>query len=241
MTDGTPEPGSKLGYSPPRDAFSFTGMAQLHTGGGGEMDMTRDDSGDAAQLRARSAIDDEKCCFFTGRLARVMLAGTGFLADAYDLFVINLVMDTMKEAGHVPDDGQKAAVKSAALWGAVLGQLVFGSLADMIGRRIVFVATVVLISIGALGSAMCSGAGVFTQLAICRFILGLGVGGEYPLSATVTSESASPREKGRALALVFSCQGMGVLLAAVVFNILLNTNASASFSPSRFCRTLFSD
>lgn len=57
-----------------------------------------------------------------------------------------------------------------------------------------------LITVGAIGSAasvQTPGFSIYQQLALWRFILGVGVGGEYPLSATITSETATPKLRGR--------------------------------------------
>ncbi len=125
-------------------------------------------------------------------------------------------------------DADRSLVASTALWGAVAGQLVFGSLADYIGRKAIFVTTLLLITFGALLSAFAVDSSTFTiyeQLALYRFILGecacsehgsyttisprappcmvvltaagFGVGGEYPLSATYSSESATAANKGK--------------------------------------------
>jgi PHS family inorganic phosphate transporter-like MFS transporter len=55
-----------------------------------------------------------------------------------------------------------------------------------------------------------------TALALYRFIMGVGVGGDYPLSAIITSEFAATRIRGRMMACVFSAQGYGQFLAALI-------------------------
>eukprot|EP00971_Amphidinium_carterae_P071132 1406529-Amphidinium_carterae.1 len=57
-------------------------------------------------------------------------------------------------------------------------------------------------------------------------ILGFGIGGEYPLSATIASESSTARRRGTLMALVFSMQGIGYLLSATVMLALAYANAS---------------
>ena len=112
----------------------------------------------------------------------IALSGSGFMADAYDLFIINIVNVVLKEEypdAYSPDN--VSMVTSVALWGAVGGQLLFGSLADIIGRRIIFIITLCLIVLGSLLSSTCINSSSFTvyqQLAIYRFFLGFGVGGE---------------------------------------------------------------
>ena len=172
------------------------------------------------------------------RTARVLLAGAGFLADAYDLFVINLVLRLLRdEYPHYTKEGLgpslEGQVASAALFGSILGQLIAGSLADIVGRKAIFVATAALITIGSLGSSL-SGDNpdftVYTRIACWRFFLGLGVGGEYPLAATVTSESSSAESRGRLMVAVFSMQGVGALLSTGIVLLALGLGFNASQS-----------
>jgi len=166
---------------------------------------------------------------------KTVLASIGFLSDSYDLFVINIVLRVLEvvypaPAGSTGSGG--AGVSTAALVGGVAGQLVCGSLADVVGRRVIFVVTLVFIVVGSLGSATAmptaaSGdGGVYLQLALWRGLLGFGVGGEYPLSATVTSEGAAVASRGQAVSSVFAMQGVGNLAAALVMAALLSTPLS---------------
>jgi PHS family inorganic phosphate transporter-like MFS transporter len=101
----------------------------------------------------------------------IIVAGTGFLCDAYDLFVINIVLLILRETEK--DVVGESAVASAAVAGAVLGQIVFGAVADHIGRRKGFIITLSLVIVGALLSSAANktpAMTVFTSLAICRFM-----------------------------------------------------------------------
>lgn len=138
---------------------------------------------------------------------RILISGAGFLADAYDLFVINVVVDMMSQVDYKQTltNDLKSNVKTTALIGAVVGQIGFGATADLIGRRKVFIMTCSLVIIGALLSATVQDTetfGIYSQLALWRFVLGVGVGGEYPLSAAITSESSSMDDKIKNLAKV---------------------------------------
>lgn len=116
-------------------------------------------------------------------------------------------------------------IKTAALVGAILGQLIFGALADKLGRRVIFICTISMVIIGAIGSALVQGSpddgGIYVQLTIFRFLLGFGVGGEYPLSATVSSESSTTEDRGSAVSNVFAMQGWGNVTAGLVAWALL--------------------
>ena len=61
-----------------------------------------------------------------------------------------------------------------------------------------------------------SGVSVFAILGAWRILLGIGIGGDYPLSAIITSEFATRRGRGPMMAAVFAMQGFGILAAALV-------------------------
>jgi PHS family inorganic phosphate transporter-like MFS transporter len=71
---------------------------------------------------------------------------------------------------------------------------------------------------------------VYAQISCWRFFLGAGVGGEYPLAATVTSESTSAARRGALMAAVFSMQGVGALLSVTVVIVCLSVGMSNAFT-----------
>lgn len=161
-----------------------------------------------------------------------------YTLSQYDLFVINLVLRLLRdEYPHYAQSGVlhalEGSVASAALFGSIAGQLVAGSLADILGRKSLFVATAALISVGSIGSAFCTDLDTFSiygQIACWRFFLGAGVGGEYPLAATVTSESSSASSRGRLMAAVFAMQGVGALISVLIVLFCLGSGFSPGFS-----------
>jgi MFS family permease len=72
--------------------------------------------------------------------------------------------------------------------------------------------------IGALASAFATG---FWWLVIARFVLGLGIGGDYPVSAVLMSEYANRNDRGRMVGLVFSMQALGLIVGPLVGLLLL--------------------
>jgi PHS family inorganic phosphate transporter-like MFS transporter len=110
--------------------------------------------------------------------SRTILTGAGFFADAYDLFVINIAVDLMGKSNYHEQltTEMKSTIKSMALAGAIVGQLFFGSMADLIGRRKVFIMTCSMVIIGALLSSLAQDTqgsfGIYSQLCFWRFILG---------------------------------------------------------------------
>ncbi|KAJ3134518.1 phosphate transporter [Irineochytrium annulatum] len=114
-----------------------------------------------------------------------------------------------------------AALKASTNWGNLFGQLGFGYLGDKLGRKKMYGVELIIMIVCTLGSAFSApaarGFNVLTILAIWRFFLGIGIGGDYPMSAIITSEFANVRYRGMMLAAVFAMQGIGILVGGVVF------------------------
>mmetsp|Transcript_60989 Transcript_60989/g.132253 ORF Transcript_60989/g.132253 Transcript_60989/m.132253 type:complete len:458 (-) Transcript_60989:86-1459(-) len=170
-----------------------------------------------------STLSDDKATL------RFAASSLGFLADSYDLFAIDLVVMNLEliYGESIIGVASKSLMVSMMIAGIIVGQLSFGFIADLCGRRWTFVATAVLTVLGALASASVYAedpALLPGRLAFCRFFLGLGVGGEYPLSATVTAEAArSSESRGRSMSMVVGMQGWGMLLPCLVALIALST------------------
>jgi hypothetical protein len=107
-----------------------------------------------------------------------LVSSVGFYSDAYDLFVINMVLVIITFLYSLTPKDQ-AFITSMALAGAVAGQLVFGFLGDLLGRTTAWITTISLIIVSAIGSGLCFGTtakSVVTCVGIWRLILGFGIG-----------------------------------------------------------------
>jgi len=142
----------------------------------------------------------------------VLISGMGFFTDAYDLFVIGTVAAIVTTQWHL-STVETSWVTGAALMGAVFGAVVFGRIADVVGRKSIYVVVAVIMIIGALSSA-CSQS--FITLVLSRFVLGLGIGGDYPVSAVLMSEYSNRRDRGRLVSMVFSMQALGLIIGPLV-------------------------
>jgi hypothetical protein len=89
---------------------------------------------------------------------KIAVTGAGFMSDAYDLFIFNLVLVILQfdRPDLFASSGVKGTLATIVLIGSVLGQLFFGVMADRIGRRIGFIVTLALVTLGALLSATAS-------------------------------------------------------------------------------------
>ena len=148
----------------------------------------------------------------------MITSGMGFFTDAYDLFIIGVALAILTPLWHL-NTFEISLVGSTSLIAAALGSIIFGRIADFVGRKAIYGFTLVVLAIGAIASALAPN---LIFLLIFRFILGLGIGGDYPLSATLMSEYANRKDRGKLITMVFSMQGLGLVLAPLIAIILLS-------------------
>jgi MFS transporter, PHS family, inorganic phosphate transporter len=152
-------------------------------------------------------------------LRAVVTSGMGFFTDAYDLFVISTVAVLVKTQWHLSTT-ETSWVTGSAILAAFVGAFVFGRIADVLGRKSVYATVAIIMIIGAIASAFATG---FLWLVAARFILGLGIGGDYPVSAVLMSEYANRDDRGRLVGLVFSMQALGLIVGPLVGLLLLSS------------------
>lgn len=142
----------------------------------------------------------------------LLVTGLGWLFDSMDTGLIAFILPVLaKEWGLAP--GQMGLIGSIGLIGMALGAVVSGTIADRIGRKKVFAITVLLYSIA---SAFCALSWNYQSLLVFRFLVGFGLGGELPVAATLVSEYAPSRVRGRFIVLLESFWGLGWIAAACI-------------------------
>jgi MFS family permease len=152
----------------------------------------------------------------------MFISGMGFFTDAYDLFVIGVVMTLLKPMWHV-GKVEEGLVESTALLAAAIGALLFGRIADMVGRKRIYGVEVLVLAAGAIASAFSPN---IWWLIGFRFVLGIGIGGDYPVSATIMSEYAGKAHRGMLVSLVFAMQAAGLIVGPLLAAALLSTSLS---------------
>lgn len=154
-----------------------------------------------------------------GRFHRkaALIAGMGFFTDSYDLNVISTALLLLKPEWHL-SAGQVGLIGSTALIASFLGALLFGRLGDLVGRKRIYGLEAAIMAVGAVLTACSPG---FLWLLVARFALGVGVGGDYPISATIMTEYANRWRRGRQVAIMFSSYTLGQVAAFAVALVLL--------------------
>jgi MFS transporter, PHS family, inorganic phosphate transporter len=152
----------------------------------------------------------------------MFISGMGFFTDAYDLFIIGVVMSLLKPIWHT-GKVEEGLVESTALLATAFGALLFGRVADMLGRKRIYGVEVLVLAAGAFGCAFSPNIWWLIGL---RFVLGIGIGGDYPVSAAIMSEYAGKTHRGMLVTLVFAMQAGGLIVGPLFAAGLLATGLS---------------
>ena len=163
------------------------------------------------------------------------VAGVGFFLDSYDLFIINLVSPiweyeywgglTPSHRHHYPPL-LRGLVNSSANMGNIVGQLLFGYFGDIFGRRWVYGNELLIGSVGlifciSLPNSITPSRSKMIWIFCWRIVLGIGIGGDYPMSASIVAERSHLKRRGQLLGWIFSNQGWGNLIGCIVSLIVL--------------------
>jgi len=154
---------------------------------------------DPNERRRLALAEIDKAPFGWYHVRAVVVAGIGFFTDAYDIFAINLVTSMLgvvywhgakSKPGTIPSSSD-TAIKVATSGGTVIGQLGFGFLADVVGRKRMYGLELIIIIFATLAQALSAASpavSIVGLLIFWRVIMGIGIGGDYPLSSIITSE-----------------------------------------------------
>lgn len=139
-------------------------------------------------------------------------AGFGWMFDAMDVALLSFIMVALRqEWGLSPEEA--GLLGTGNLVGMAIGAMAGGYLADRVGRKPVFLLTLLLFGAASFASAFATG--FFTML-LFRFLMGLGLGAELPVASTLVNEFAPPEKRGSTVVLLESFWAVGWIAAAVI-------------------------
>jgi SHS family lactate transporter-like MFS transporter len=139
----------------------------------------------------------------------------GWTLDAFDYFLMAFAINPIATEFHVPEVDVLFAITLTLMF-RPLGALVFGSLADHFGRRLVLMGNVLLFSFFALASAFSPN---LTVLLILRALFGFAMGGEWGIGASLVMESIPVESRGTVSGILQQGYPFGFLLASVVYGL----------------------
>src|SRR6202162_3725438 len=147
----------------------------------------------------------------------LLAGGVGWMLDAMDVMLYSLVLTYLIREFSM-DTRTAGFLNSLTLVAPAMGGLLFGVVADRIGRTRSLMVSILVYS---LASAACAFSHSVTHLATFRFVLGLGMGGEWTAAAALIAETWRPEHRGKALGLMQSSYAIGGAMAAVVVGRVL--------------------
>src|SRR5580692_1195729 len=148
----------------------------------------------------------------------LLAASLGWMLDAFDTMLYALVLThIMRDLGMSKSTG--GLLNTLTLLASGIGGVSFGFLADRIGRKRALMLSIVTYSVCSFASGLSTS---ILMLAVFRFILGLGMGGEWNTGATLVAETWPTALRAKALSIVQSSWAIGYALAALVAGIVLH-------------------
>ena len=147
----------------------------------------------------------------------LVAGGLGWMLDAMDVMLYSLVLAFLMRE-FAMDTRTAGFLNSLTLVASAIGGLIFGWIADRIGRTRALMASIGLYSVA---SAACGFSHSIPELAAFRFLLGLGMGGEWTAAAALIAETWRPEHRGKALGLMQSSYAIGEAIAALVVAVVL--------------------
>lgn len=152
---------------------------------------------------------------------RVVFAlGVAWVLDGLEVTIVGSIGSVLERPDTLGLDATQVGwAGSLYVGGAVIGALVFGRLADRLGRKRLFLATLLVY----MAATVASGLSVdFTTFALCRFATGLGIGGEYAAINSAIDELIPARVRGRVSLAINGSFWIGAALGAVLSLVLLD-------------------
>ncbi len=147
----------------------------------------------------------------------LIAAALGWMLDAFDVMLYALVLThIMRDLGMTKSVA--GLLNTLTLLASGIGGVLFGFIADRLGRTRALMLSILTYSVCSFASGLSTS---IQMLAAFRFILGLGMGGEWNTGATLVAETWPTHLRARALAMVQSSWAIGYALAALVAGIVL--------------------
>jgi MFS family permease len=153
----------------------------------------------------------------SGQRRTLLAAALGWMLDAFDAMLYALVLaHVMRDLGM--SKATSGLLYTLTLLASGIGGVFFGFVADRVGRKRALMLSILTYSICSFASGLST---TVLMLAVFRFILGLGMGGEWNTGATLVAETWPDELRAKAIAMVQSSWAIGFAMAALVAGIVL--------------------
>jgi MFS family permease len=147
----------------------------------------------------------------------LLAASFGWMLDSMDVMLYAMVLPAAQRDLHM-SAATAGMVMTLTLVMAAIGGIGFGFVADRLGRTRALTLSILIYTIC---TGLCAFVQTVPQLAICRMLLGIGMGGEWASGAALVAETWPQQHRAKALALVQSAWAVGYALAAVLVAVIV--------------------
>jgi MFS family permease len=169
-------------------------------------------------LRMATSISSTLSLITSAQRRTLLAAALGWMLDAFDAMLYALVLThVMRDLGM--SKGTGGLLNSLTLLASGIGGVTFGFIADSVGRKRALMLSILTYSVCSFASGLSTSV---LMLAVFRFILGLGMGGEWNTGATLVAETWPTELRAKAISIVQSSWAIGYALAALVTGIVLH-------------------
>jgi MFS family permease len=165
---------------------------------------------------------------------RVVIAlGAAWVLDGLEVTLVGSIGSILERPDTLAlNASQVGWTGSLYIGGAVLGALLFGRMTDRLGRKKLFMLTLAVYMLATLATAFSTS---FAFLAVCRFITGLGIGGEYAAINSAIDELIPARVRGRVNLAINASFWLGAALGAALSLVLLDPRVLGPATGWRAC------
>ncbi|BAQ64461.1 MFS transporter [Geminocystis sp. NIES-3709] len=163
-----------------------------------------------------SKLDESK---LTKPMWFLWLLSAGLIAlDGFDFFIIGIALPFLEKDFNLTTT-QIGSIAVSAIIGSLIGSLTLGGITDKIGRQKMLLIDVLIFIISSAGTALAWNA---FSLIFFRFLVGVGIGADYPISVAYITENVPSRLRGRMVIGAFTFQAVGALFGALTGIIIIN-------------------
>jgi len=181
----------------------------------------------------QNQLDNSK---LTRSMGLLWILSAGLIAlDGFDFFIIGIALPFLEKDFNLTSP-QIGAIAVAAIVGSLIGSLTLGAITDKIGRQKMLLVDIILFVISSAGTAL---AWNVTSLIFFRFLVGVAIGADYPISVAYITENVPSRLRGKMVIGAFAFQGFGALFGALT-GIAVISGLTNFFPNSDFIITQYS-
>ena len=153
----------------------------------------------------------------TAQKRALLTTSLGWMLDSMDMMLFSLVLVDLERDLHM-SAATAGLLMTLTLISAAIGGVFFGWLADKIGRTHALIFSMLIYSIF---TAACGLAHSVVQLGIFRFVLGLGIGGEWAAGGALVAETWPDEHRGKAIGIAQSSWALGYALGATITALVM--------------------